>query len=123
MPPLRLAHELAHVATPEDRDHGEAWKAAEKAIGDKYDEILNDMIPDDDPGVLVPHEAGDGGILAMPLRDNIPDPGRDDWKLTTCPVCGAECWETEIARQALAAEPELRAACTACALRGGRSGR
>ena len=94
-----------------------------KAIGDKYDEILNDMIPDDDPGVLVPHEAGDGGILAMPLRDNIPDPGRDDWKLTTCPVCGAECWETEIARQALAAEPELRAACTACALRGGRSGR
>lgn len=121
--PELLAHELAHVATPEDRDHGEAWKAAEKAIGDKYDEILNDMIPDDDPGVLVPHEAGDGGILAMPLRDNIPDPGRDDWKLTTCPVCGAECWETEIARQALAAEPELRAACTACALRGGRSGR
>ena len=108
--PELLAHELAHVATPEDRDHGEAWKAAEKAIGDKYDEILNDMIPDDDPGVLVPHEAGDGGILAMPLRDNIPDPGRDDWKLTTCPVCGAECWETEIARQALAAESELRAA-------------
>ena len=31
--------------------------------------------------------------------------------------------ETKIARQALAAEPELRAACTACALRGGRSGR
>ena len=76
--PELLAHELAHVATPEDRDHGEAWKEAEKAIGDKYDEILNDMIPDDDPGVLVPHEAGDGGILAMPLRDNIPDPGRDD---------------------------------------------
>lgn len=121
--PELLAHELAHVATPEDKDHGEAWQTAEKAIGDKYDEILNDMIPDDDPGVLVPHEAGDGGILAMPLRDNIPDPGRDDWKLTTCPVCGAECWETEIARQALAAEPELRAACTACALRGGRSGR
>ena len=121
--PELLAHELAHVATPEDKDHGEAWQTAEKAIGDKYDEILNHMIPDDDPGVLVPHEAGDGGILAMPLRDNIPDPGRDDWKLTTCPVCGAECWETEIARQALAAEPELRAACTACAIRGGRSGR
>jgi hypothetical protein len=121
--PELLAHELAHVATPEDKDHGEAWQTAEKAIGDKYDEILNTMIPDDDPGVLVPHEAGDGGILAMPLRENIPEPGRDDWKLTTCPVCGAECWETEIARQALAAEPELRAACTACALRGGRSGR
>ena len=121
--PELLAHELAHVATPEDKDHGEAWQTAEKAIGDKYDELLNSMIPDDDPGVLVPHEVGDGGILAMPLRENIPEPGRDDWKLTTCPVCGAECWETEIARQALAAEPELRAACTACALRGGRSGR
>lgn len=23
-----FAHELAHVATPEDREHGEAWKAA-----------------------------------------------------------------------------------------------
>lgn len=63
------------------------------------------------------------GYYAMPLRDNIPEPGRDDWKLTTCPICRAECWKAEIARQALAAEPELRAACTACALRGGRAGR
>ena len=117
--PELLAHELAHVATPEDRDHGEAWKAAEKDIGDKYGEILNAMIPDDDPGVLVPHEVGDGGIIAMPLRENIPDPQRDDWKLTTCPVCGAECWETDLARQAIAAEPELRAACTKCALKAG----
>ena len=48
--PELLAHELAHVATPEDKDHGEAWQTAEKAIGDKYDELLNSMIPDDDPG-------------------------------------------------------------------------
>lgn len=34
--PELLAHELAHVATPEDKDHGEAWQTAEKAIGDKY---------------------------------------------------------------------------------------
>lgn len=116
--PELLAHELAHVATPEDKDHGEAWKAAEKAIGDKYDELLNVMIPDDDPGVLVPHEVGDGGLLLMPTRANIPDPQRDDWKPTTCPICGAECWETEIHRQALAAEPGLRAVCTDCGLRG-----
>ena len=119
--PELLAHELAHVATPEDRDHGEAWKAAEKAIGDKYDEILNAMIPDDDPGVLVPHEVGDGGLLLMPTRAHIPDPQRDDWKPATCPICGAECWETEIHRQALAAEPGLRAICTDCGLRGADS--
>ena len=119
--PELLAHELAHVATPEDRDHGEAWKAAEKAIGDKYDELLNAMIPDDDPGVLVPHEVGDGGLLLMPTRAHIPDPQRDDWKPATCPICGAECWETEIHRQALAAEPGLRAVCTDCGLRGAES--
>lgn len=119
--PELLAHELAHVATPEDRDHGEAWKAAEKAIGDKYDELLNAMIPDDDPGVLVPHEVGDGGLLLMPTRAHIPDPQRGDWKPATCPICGAECWETEIHRQALAAEPGLRAVCTDCGLRGADS--
>lgn len=116
--PELLAHELAHVATPEDRDHGEAWKAAEKAIGDKYDELLNALIPDDDPGVIVPHEAGDGELLLMPTRAHIPEPQRDDWKPTTCPVCGAECWETELARQALTSEPDLRAVCTDCGLRG-----
>ena len=116
--PELLAHELAHVATPEDKDHGEAWQTAEKAIGDKYDELLNSMIPDDDPGVLVPREVGDGGLLLMPTRAHIPDPQRDDWKPATCPICGAECWETEIHRQALAAEPGLRAVCTDCGLRG-----
>lgn len=29
-----------------------------------------------------------------------------------------QCWETEIHRQALAAEPGLRAVCTDCGLRG-----
>lgn len=91
--PELLAHELAHVATPEDRDHGEAWQTANRAIGDKYDELLNAMIPDDDPGVLVPHEVGDGGLLLMPTR----------------------------AHQALAAEPGLRAVCTDCGLRGADS--
>jgi hypothetical protein len=105
--PELLAHELAHVATPEDKDHGEAWKAAEKAIGDKYDELLNVMIPDDDPGVLVPHEVGDGGLLLMPTRANIPDPQRDDWKPTTCPICGAECWELRSTDRRLRPSPDF----------------
>ena len=75
-----------------------------------------------DPGVLVPHEVGDGGLLLMPTRAHIPDPQRDDWKPATCPICGAECWETEIHRQALAAEPGLRAVCTDCGLRGAAGG-
>ena len=43
---------------------------------------------------------------------------RDDWQLTTCPVCGAECWQTDTARRILALEPDVRTACTACALKG-----
>ena len=68
--------------------------------------------------VLSPHRPGDGGILTMPLRDNVPEPPTDDWQLTTCPVCGAECWQTDTARRILALEPDVRTACTACALKG-----
>lgn len=118
--PELLAHELAHVAAGEAVEHGPEWKAAEEAIFQKYNEILNAKIPDEPVEVTVtPHEVGDGGILAMPLKANIPDPQRDDWKLVTCPICGAECWEDDLARQAMAAEPELRAACTTCALKAG----
>lgn len=61
------------------------------------------------------------GNITMPLRDNVPDPGpsHKDWRLRTCPICGTECWESDLARQALAQNPGLRAACTECALRGG----
>ena len=65
-----------------------------------------------------PHQPGDGGILTMPLRDNVPEPPTDDWQLTTCPVCGAECWQTDTARRILTLEPDVRTACTACALKG-----
>ena len=54
----------------------------------------------------------------MPLRDNVPEPPTDDWQLTTCPVCGAECWQTDTARRILALEPDVRTTCTACALKG-----
>lgn len=106
------------VATPEDTEHGESWSAASEAIFKKYNELLDAMIPDGPEPVLSPHRPGDGGILTMPLRDNVPEPPTDDWQLTTCPVCGAECWQTDTARRILALEPDVRTACTACALKG-----
>lgn len=106
------------VATPEDTEHGESWSAASEAIFKKYNELLGTMIPDEPEPILSPHQPGDGGILTMLLRDNVPEPPTDDWQLTTCPVCGAECWQTDTARRILALEPDVRTACTACALKG-----
>lgn len=119
--PELLAHELAHIAAGIDAGHGPEWEAAEQAILDKYNELLDGMISGERETIITPHKVGDGGILALPLVENVPDPGRDDWRRVTCPICGAECWESDGHRQAMAAEPELRAACTACALRGGRA--
>lgn len=59
--PELLAHELAHVATPEDTEHGESWSAASEAIFKKYNELLDAMIPDEPEPVLTPHQRGDGG--------------------------------------------------------------
>lgn len=106
------------VATPEDTEHGESWSAASEAIFKKYNELLDTMILDEPEPILSPHQPGDGGILTMPLRDNVPEPPTDDWQLTTCPVCGAECWQTDTARRILALEPDVRTACTVCALKG-----
>lgn len=120
--PELLSHELAHVAVGEEAGHGPEWEAAEAAIFEKYNQILDAMIPDEPEGfTITPHQISDGGILALPMKANVPDPGHEDWKLVTCPICGSECWESDLARQALAAEPDLRAACTACALKGGKS--
>lgn len=94
------------------------WSAASEAIFKKYNELLDTMIHDEPEPILSPHQPGDGGILTMPLRDNVPEPPTDDWQLTTCPVCGAECWQTDTARRILALEPDVRTACTACALKG-----
>lgn len=120
--PEILAHELAHVAVGELMEHGQEWEDAFEAINDKYDEIAVAIFgpqPELEPSdVITPHKVGDGGILAMPLAENVPFPTNDGWELTHCPVCGAECWETDLAREALKVEPELRVACTTCALQG-----
>lgn len=118
--PELLAHELAHVVAGKAAEHGPEWKAAAEAIFQKYNEIIDAKIPDEPAQVTVtPHKVGDGGIIAMPLRANIPEPKAEDWEITLCPMCGTECWQSDLARQAMAAEPELRAACTTCALKAG----
>ena len=54
--PELLAHELAHVVAGEDK-----WKAAEEAIFQRYNEILEAMIPDEAAGAVVtPYKAGEG---------------------------------------------------------------
>lgn len=85
--PELLAHELAHVATPEDTEHGESWSTASEAIFKKYNELLDTMIHDEPEPILSPHQPG-------------------------------ECWQTDTARRILALEPDVRTACTACALKG-----
>ena len=35
-----------------------------------------------------------GGCLMLPLVKNIPYPANDTWKKSTCPKCGAECWDS-----------------------------
>lgn len=39
-----LAHELAHVATPEDQTHGDAWRAAFDRIFEEYNRIAPEVL-------------------------------------------------------------------------------
>lgn len=57
-----------------------------------------------------------GGYAMMPMRKNIPD-GKPNWKLTTCPECNRECWETPLLKMALS--QGAVALCTECAIRKG----
>lgn len=38
-----FAHELAHVATPEDKTHGEAWGTAFNRIFEEYNRIAQEL--------------------------------------------------------------------------------
>lgn len=97
------------------------WSAASEAIFKKYNELLEKLIPGEPEPIVTPYlpaALSIGDAIAMPLRDNIPEPPTDDWQLTTCPVCGAECWQTDTVRRILEQEPKVRTVCTACALKG-----
>jgi hypothetical protein len=60
-----------------------------------------------------------GGIACMPLKRNIPCPGRAGWEPAICPKCGAGCWATATLRGILRREKDVAALCTECALRAG----
>lgn len=69
-----------------------------------------------------PWEPGGRGYTCMPIAANLPDAAgvqerHPDWKLVQCPVCGADCWESEVVRQM--GKEEVRGVCTLCALKKG----
>ena len=69
---------------------------------------------------ITPWKPGDGGLLCLPLRSNIPDASKHpDWKPVKCPKCGRDCWEPELARLAMATGAS--GVCTECAIRAGLS--
>lgn len=42
-----FAHELAHIATPEDQDHGEKWECAFNRIFEEYNRIAEQLFGKD----------------------------------------------------------------------------
>ena len=69
------------------------------------------------PITMKPYKIGTGGAVCFPRKSAVEN-GKPGWKLTKCPFCGAECWETPMARGLIAKDPTLRGACTMCALSG-----
>lgn len=61
-----------------------------------------------------------GGILTMPLVENVLRPTDTTWKKTTCPKCGKACWDRPLPEgyQESMFDGKL---CTLCALQMGVS--
>ena len=57
-----------------------------------------------------------GGCLMLPLVKNIPYPANDTWKKSTCPKCGAECWDRRLP-PGFTDDMFSGKMCTECALR------
>lgn len=62
---------------------------------------------------------GEKGTVMLPMKKNIPNP-KNNWELTTCPVCGQECWTSKAHKETIKIG-KLDYACTECALLGGNS--
>ncbi len=61
-------------------------------------------------------------IAMMPLLQNIPATSNEDWRLTTCPECGRECWyQTNNAEFLKKFCPEIIFLCTECAIKERRT--
>lgn len=73
---------------------------------------------------IEPRKPGDrGGYLCMPLKANVPCPTSPEWRLTTCPKCGCECWDRPLPKGYTQDMLDGKL-CTACVVRlfsrGGR---
>lgn len=67
---------------------------------------------------ITPRKPGEAdGIVCLPITINIPVPKSKDWKKVSCPKCGADCWESDLARQVISGGAAV--ACTMCALKAG----
>lgn len=58
------------------------------------------------------------GTLVLPCREDGTEPQDESWELVTCPVCGADCWESDEHREIMAKSPGLSVACSACVMTG-----
>ena len=68
---------------------------------------------------MFPYDAH-SGVLCMPLEKHLPRNIMDkhpDWKKISCPCCGKSCYESGRVRAARELFPEVKAACTICALK------
>lgn len=59
-----------------------------------------------------------GGIIAMPLKVNVPDPNDNSWEETNCPECGAKCWKLPLPK-GFSEDMFDGRMCTMCALKRG----
>ncbi len=57
-----------------------------------------------------------GGYLMLPLVKNVPYPANDTWKKSTCPKCGAKCWDRRLP-PGFTEDMFTGKLCTECALR------
>lgn len=81
-----------------------------KINGKKADDNIKNI-------TMTPWEPEDKGYICLPLKSNI-EKGHEDWKITECPVCGRECWESDLARKAKS-YGNMIGVCTECALKAG----
>ena len=65
---------------------------------------------------IKPYDGG-VGVACMPTRRNVIAPASINWRLVHCPQCNSHCWESEILRELLKTNSDIKALCTECALK------
>lgn len=110
-------------------DFNARWDAKQPVTGEKFTlpkENLEDFrveevyIPQLD-ATLTPRKPTDkGGILLLPMKKNLGDVSENhpDWKLISCPECGAECYEFPEAHR-LQLTQGVKLMCTECGIKAG----